>query len=171
MFRLLAILGIVAGSVYMGIHASLKLKHRREIILALENDIMQLSIGMDFLAKPLAELTLRFCSPATEIFWAAFRDELKLEGDVPKAWQNAMNTAKKQDAGFAALKKEELKILEEYAQSLGASDRTAQLKNATMAQKRLDAVGGEAKEEYDRKGRLYLSMGVLCGIAIAILLW
>ena len=91
--------------------------------------------------------------------------------DVPLAWQQAMELARSEDAGFASLEKGELDALYEYALELGRSDGKNQAKNAALLQKRLEELCEQAQAAYGSKGRMYRSVGILTGLAAAILLW
>ena len=171
MLHIIAMLSVFAGCAFAGIRASSNLRLRKDTMRALLDALTRLSMWMEYTAQPLKSLAKKAKTEETAVFFDAFIKALRTEADVLSAWKTAMEQARREDAGFCALHEEELAILEEYAQSLGGSDRETQGKNAALAQQRLGAVLKEAENIYKSKGRIYRSIGVLSGIAVAILLW
>ncbi len=171
MLRALAMISVFLGCAYWGIRASSLLRLRRDTLSAMKSSINQLSLRMDYTAQPLALLANQTKTPETEVFWTLFAQRLEAGDDVPTAWSKAMEHSRENDAGFATLKENELRVFEEYAQGLGSSNSTLQIKNAAWLQQRLDSIMNEAHEAYSRKGRLFRSLGILTGVAAALLLW
>ncbi len=159
------------GCAYLGARASSGMRLRRDTLRAMIGCISRLSIWMEYAQEPLATLSRRAKTEETAIFWDAFAKELKSMADVPLAWQQAMELARSEDAGFASLEKGELDALYEYAQELGRSDGKNQAKNSAFLQKRLEELCEQAQAAYGSKGRMYRSVGILTGLAAAILLW
>lgn len=120
--------------------------------------------------QPLGALALHCGNARTAIFFTAFSEKLEEQPDVLSAWICAMEHAQAQDAGFASLESEELTAMQEYAAALGESGYSAQEKNALLLEKRLEEIAKRAAEVYRQKGRMYRSMGILSGMAAAILL-
>ncbi len=170
MLRTLGLLGVFGGSAWIGVRAAWTLKLRYSTIAALSGCIQQLTLRMEYTLEPLCELCMKCKNEATALFFDMFVENLGRQINVKLAWQQAMAAAQKQDAGFAALKAEEVRVLEEYAEGLGASAYSVQAKRAELLRQRLRAIEEQAKSECLKKGRLYQSMGMLCGIALALLL-
>ena len=171
MLHAIAMIAVFGGCAFIGIRASSSLRLRKDTLRAMVDALHRLSMWMEYTAQPLKALARKAKTEETEAFFEAFARALKTDEDVPAAWKRSMEQARAEDAGFASLKEEELSILDEYAQSLGASDRDTQAKNAALAQQRLNGVLREAERIYTSKGRMYRSVGILSGIAVAILLW
>ncbi|HWR23041.1 MAG TPA: stage III sporulation protein AB [Feifaniaceae bacterium] len=171
MLHVLAMMSVFAGCAFIGVRASSALRLRKDTLRAMADALHRLSMWMDYTAQPLRALARKAKTEETAAFFDAFAKYLKTDEDVPSAWKRAMEDARSNDAGFASLHEAELNILEEYAGTLGGSDRETQAKNAALAQRRLEAVLKEAEEIYASKGRMYRSVGILSGIAVAILLW
>lgn len=171
MLHAIAMLSVFAGCAFIGIRASSALRLRKDTLRAMMDALHRLSMWMEYTAQPLRTLARKAKTEETAAFFDAFAKYLKIDEDVPAAWKRAMEDARAKDVGFASLQEEELSILEEYALTLGGSDRETQAKNAALAQQRLGAVLKEAESTYISKGRMYRSVGILSGIAIAILLW
>lgn|GEM_PF-514590 len=171
MLRALAMLSIFLGCTFLGTRASNALRFRRDTLRALLDGLTRLSMWMEFTLEPLAVLAKRAASEETAVFFNEFAELLSTESSVPSAWAQAMENARRKNAGFAALGEEELLALAEYARCLGGSDKETQVKNTALLRQRLTAALGEAEAAYTSKGRMYRSVGMLCGIAVAILLW
>lgn len=170
MLRTLALLGIVGCCAWVGFRAEGRLKRRYDTVRAMLANISALTMCMQYTARPLSELVQECKTDKTAVFWERFAEELN-RNTVAVAWPLAMRHARERDGGFMSLQQEELAMFEEYARGLGGSDRYTQSKNAAMLEKRLDHVVSASLDTYSRKGRIYRSMGVLGGIAVAILLW
>lgn len=171
MLRAFAMLIVFFGCSYLGVRASSALRLRRDMLRSMQSGIGRLSMWMDYTAQPLAVLARRTKTADTEVFWEMFAKQLKENADVVTAWQQAMAHARAREPGFAALKESDLCVLEEYAQGLGGSDRKTQAKNTALLQQRLETIVQEAQDAYGSKGRMYRSVGILSGLAAAILLW
>lgn len=171
MLRILAMLTVFLGCAFAGARASGTLKLRRDTLRALFDGLTRLSLWMEFTSEPLAALAERAATEDTEPFFGRFAQSLCTESDVPSAWALAMEGARKEHAGFAALGEEELTALSEYARCLGSSDIGAQAKNAALLRERLTCALEKAQAAYAAKGRMFRTLGVLTGIAAAILLW
>ncbi len=171
MLRAFAMLIVFFGCAFLGSRASSGLRLRRDTLRAMIGCINRLSIWMEYAQEPLSTLARRAKSEETAIFWDTFSKKLKNAGDVELAWQQAMEYAREQDAGFAALENAELNALYEYAQGLGKSDGKSQAKNAALLQQWLEELCTQAQAAYGSKGRMYRSVGILTGLAAAILLW
>ena len=171
MLHAIAMLSVFAGCALIGVRASSALRLRKDTLRAMADALHRLSMWMEYTAQPLRALARKAKTEETAAFFDAFAEYLKTDEDVPSAWKRAMEDARAENEGFASLHEDELAILEEYAQTLGGSDRDTQAKNAALAQQRLGAVLKEAEGLYLSKGRMYRSVGILSGIAVAILLW
>jgi stage III sporulation protein AB len=84
------------------------------------------------------------------------------EADIHKAWSEAV---KKSVFG-----NEEREIMLLFGNMLGTSDINGQVSAIELYKKRLDNLFNELKTEYESKGRMYRSVGVLIGIMAGILL-
>lgn len=170
MLRMLAVIAVFGGCALLGMRAAASLKHRQETLSAMLYGFHQLAMWMDYTAEPLTKLIRRCRRPASGVFWDAFTKALEDANHVPDAWNMAMEQARNEDRGFASLEEPELQAMAEFAEGLGNSDRTTQARNAALLQQRLAEILKEAQAIYGRKGRMYRSMGILSGIAAAILL-
>lgn len=82
----------------------------------------------------------------------------------------ALRAALAQDAPHLALHAGDLELLEGLADSLGASDVSTQLAYLALLETRLQERLEAAKEAQRSKGRMYRTLGVLCGIVVDIII-
>lgn len=78
---------------------------------------------------------------------------------------------------FRSVCREELKldkcdreVLEGFSKTLGTTDTSVQLKNIKNTVKTLELYEQEAKDAFDRYGKMYRSIGVLVGFLVVIVL-
>ena len=72
--------------------------------------------------------------------------------------------------GFLSLRREERQLLLEFAGTLGGTDLKTQRAGAALLTSRLEELAETAQRENSVKGRVYRTMGMLCGAAVAILM-
>lgn len=68
------------------------------------------------------------------------------------------------------LKKEEMDIMLLFGDMLGTSDISGQLSSIELYRKKLEYLHSGLRKDYERKGRMYCSVGLLSGIMAGILL-
>ncbi|MDR1619238.1 MAG: stage III sporulation protein AB [Clostridiales bacterium] len=170
MLRALVVVAVFLGAVTTGALASNRLRLRQNTLKAMLASVNHISMRMEYTLEPLAALAHACKNDTTAVFFDAFAEKLKTEPNAHAAWADAMCYAKSVDPGFASLHREESKAFEEYALVLGRSGYRQQHKNASLLQEQLALIVSKAQEENLKKGRLYKSLGVLGGIAVAILL-
>lgn len=170
MLRAVAMVAVFSGCVWLGVRASSSLKARRDILKALMASFNQLALRMEYTMEPLASLALHCKNEETELLFDAFAASLARQASTHAAWVEAMEEARWSDAKFASLEGPELQVMEEYARSLGEGGQEAHIKNAVLLQKQLASIAENAEKNYTGKGRMYRSMGILSGVAVAILL-
>ena len=172
MIHVLTICAIAGGCTYIGMRAAARLKWRETIVFAMRSEIRQMMMWMEYSPKPLVELAAHCKSAQTELFWDQFTDILRTNRcDVPTAWAEAMRHAQTHHTGFSAMNAGDLKLLQDFAQTLGASGRDTQRKQAALFDESFQNAVACAQADYAQKGKLYRSIGILCGVAFAILLW
>lgn len=68
-----------------------------------------------------------------------------------------------------ALKKEDVRILEELGERLGAADVHSQLQMLQLAEERAEFQKGKAQEEYRQKGKMARYLGICMGLFFVVL--
>ena len=77
-----------------------------------------------------------------------------------EAWKNALEESK------TNLKEEDIKVLKNLSKLLGKTDIDGQLSEIELIEEQIT----NAEEEQKKNEKLYKSLGILAGIAIAIIL-
>lgn len=65
---------------------------------------------------------------------------------------------------------EEKKLLKSFGENFGTSDIEGQLSNIDMIKEKLNIISEKRRSEYEKKGKLYRSIGLLAGIMTGILI-
>jgi len=169
MLRSISVLGLFVCCVLMGNRASGRLRDRKSVLEAFLRDIQRISLLIDYTVMPLQNIVEKFSDSELSPFWIAFGKELLVVHNAEQAWNNAMGEVLKEQSLLSFLMKEELVVLSDFAKVLGKTDKHTQLLNISLLQKRLEVILADAQQQYQRKGRLYRSMGILCGAAISLL--
>lgn len=94
--------------------------------------------------------------------------EKNLNRDFGKCLYETINGEDKKPIKY--LKKEEYKIILEYVNKIGKSDRESQIVYLTSEKKIIDEIRISAINEEKRFGKLYVKLGFLFGLIIFILL-
>ncbi len=137
----------------------------------LQSALQMLETEIGYGATPLPEAFYRIsrlsAAPVGTIF-AAARDSLRAGQGMTagEAWVMAV----RQVYGATALTETDRTILEDFGASLGASDRTDQLKHLHLTREQLRQEELKASESAGRQARLWLYLGPLSGLALCIII-
>ncbi|MBE5785713.1 MAG: hypothetical protein E7330_07955, partial [Clostridiales bacterium] len=145
-----------------------KLRKRRKTLAAMQNDIRRISERMALHPEPFPGLLSRF-TPSLETFWQVFLKVLSEDETVGALFEIAMRDAAKQGNGFELLSEAEWMIFADYGAGLFAPELSAQQENAALAVRRLGEAVDTLETEIKQKGRLFESLGLLSGLALALL--
>lgn len=170
MYKIFIALAAFILSVIIGIRYSNTFKQRVETLRSMMDSLNRLSMRMDYTMAPILELVEYSKNENTEIFFDKFTEKVKTLNEIGLAWKEAMEYAQSSDSGFSSLKDEELNAFNEYAVNLGNNDYENQIKNINILKLKLNSILDEANDIYKKKGQLSRKMGILCGIAFALLL-
>lgn len=94
------------------------------------------------------------------------KKNLKSEKSFAKAWQEAVESS----ADTYGLRKSEKDLISKFGVGLGSTDVRGQISLYEMNQKLIVAALEVAKEEKEKRSKLYLMLGVSAGVSIAIIL-
>lgn len=90
---------------------------------------------------------------------------LKLgQEDFYCAWEDALRL------NPCSLNRQDIDVLCSFGSQAGTSDIETQLTQCRYYEEQLDRMAGEAKTEYEKKGKLYRSLGISLGLLVAILM-
>lgn len=90
------------------------------------------------------------------------REGIESGCDVREAWSRACSRSPKKNAETA--------LLSELGQSLGTSDKDGTIRLLEIYAERFSELEREARDNYSRKGKAWVQVGMLCGIAAAIMI-
>ena len=105
------------------------------------------------------------CERARGRFAELLRERRSICEDFHTAWEQACGSLTQNGFG-----EEEAELLRELGKSLGTSDAAGQLKLLELNEERIAALYSSAEADYAAKGKLFRSVGMLCGIGAAILI-
>lgn len=171
MMRYLLALLLFGICCFVGFAKAKSLKRRLDVVESFLLDIKQLSILMQYKRTPIASLVKDLDGSALSPFWEAFLARLTRGGPIADAWKATLDHMREGDGDFFYLADEETRVLHDFGDSLGTSDFTAQKANIEMALARLTVQAETLKREASQKGKIYRSLGMLGGLAAAIIVW
>ena len=146
---------------FLGRRRAVLLKKRAELLLELHTMLCGFAIELRCLATTLAEL----CRHADGCFAGLIVQELE-HSNVREAWEHACDRL----LMLPQTGREEVSLLRELGRSLGKADVAGELSLLGLYGQRIDALRQAADEDYVRKGRVFRSVGMLCGLAAAIMI-
>jgi len=127
-------------------------------------------MAMEYEKKPLHRIAKNRAYGEVQPLFDAFGTALSAGAPPAEAFREALARAETEVRGFAALREEERRLLADFAGALGGSDLKTQRAGAALTISRLEEFAGAAAREHGAKGRIYRTMGMLCGAAVAILM-
>ncbi len=166
---LLALL-LFSACAYAGFAKARAVKRRLNVTEGFLVDIRQLSILMRYKMSPIRELVLQLEGSELNEFWEAFLKELEGSASLNEAWQKALLKLR-EEGGFSCLTDAEARVISDFGAAFGTSDIAAQRGNMEMALERFGVRAEALRREVAEKGKMYRSLGVLSGLAAAIMIW
>jgi len=128
--------------------------------------LREMAVQMEFRALSMQELLERLAQESSYgmfRFPAAAAQRMAQGDSVCQAWQTGLTQDK-------AVPEPMRRILLPLGEELGASDLAGQAETLEQYRMQLEPYTAAAAERCQRLQRLYVSMGVLCGLLLAILL-
>lgn len=166
MLKLIGIMLLVCATGYAGISASTLLKEHITRLELTRKMIDEITILIRHKSLTVTEIVDELISNSiyTELaFLQIVKSEIAPGIPFHTAWINAI----KKDSKLLVEEKIELISL---GNSLGSSDTEGQMSALTIYKDKFNLLIKKANENYDKKGKLYRSLGVLSGVFVAILL-
>lgn len=143
-----------------GLYKSFLLKRRAVVLEELCRMVKSFSVEIRYTAPTLDEL----CGKSEGVF-AEILNECRKDSDIHAAWDSACAILSKKPY----CSREEAELLRNLGSSLGASDIAGQLSILEMYSEKLSDISRTASEEAAGKGKLFRSVGMLCGIGAAVI--
>ncbi len=141
-----------------------QLRKLRSSLKLLETEI---NYSLNPLPQALIKVGTRVSQPVNVLYqYSAQLMEKDMGAPIDEIWEKALIKL----AEVSSLKKTELDILLDFGQGLGVSDKEEQLKNLQLAQEQLRIVEANADALRQKNERMYKTLGVLAGLALALIL-
>lgn len=141
-----------------GYRRGARLKIRMNFLGEIERMLSDFAIEIRCSALTVDELMRRGNGRFAELFARCREDS----GNARSAWEAA--------CGLLPQKDEETALLRELGRSLGTSDRAGQLRLLEMYSERISRLRTAAESDCSRKAQAVQRVGILCGIAAAVLI-
>jgi len=162
----LILLSIFVTSTALGIMLANKYKDRVTDLKQMRSALNILKTKIVYTYEPLPEIFLEISSKFTNSIGEIFKlssSKMK-EKSAGTAWKEALLETK------TNMNKEDLKTIESLSKLLGKTDVDGQLSEIELLEKFIDEQIEKAEGEQRKNEKLYKSLGVIAGLAIAIIL-
>lgn len=149
-----------------GILTASKLRQERIAMERLCQMLRELSVQMEFRASTVQELLEQLqCAPAYAMFCfpAVVLEKMQSGEPLCQAWRFGLQADK-------AVPESAKQLLLPLGEELGASDLLGQVETLAQYRKQLEPYAEETGKQCTQRQRLYISMGALGGMMLAILL-
>lgn len=163
--KIVGIIIILISSSLLGIYFADRLKKRLKELSDIKCMLEQISVLIRYKVLTVYEII----------------DELK-DNDICRRLPFINNFNKIKDESFynqwcksidtsdTSLKDEDKKVLKSFGSFFGSSDVDGQLADIKVFAENIDNITVKAKEDYEKKSKLYKSLGVVAGAFISIML-
>ena len=152
-----------AGAGYLQSH---KLTMRVRFLEQYLKWISQLETEIRYCAEGIPRLLHKHGKAASLSFLTKCADQMHRGIPFPEAWKQAVQGISS-DYG---LKLDDLNLVMEFGNGLGTSDVDGQTAHCQMHRELMQTHLDSAREEKQKKGRLYIMLGLFGGIGVALLI-
>ncbi len=171
MFKIFGCLLIIGACGYFGYFLGNQYNARLQEIRRLRSSLKMLETEIIYLMNPLPEALLRVATktkgPVNVLYDYSYQQIINSMGSpMEKIWRESITKLAKE----SSLKKEELDVLDDFGIGLGETDKEEQQKNLQFAQEHLKLIEKNAESDRQRYEKMYKTLGVLAGIALALIL-
>lgn len=166
--KLAGALLMVCGGGFIGIYISRRYYARERQLQKCIRLLERISANLEFERLTTRELLLRAAEGGSLDELAFLLRAVKLleqEPDFPRVWREALQKSR----GELALTREDYACLEQLSELLGAYDAPTQQKGLQSLCSLLALQLEQAREQSRTNGRLARSLGLLCGVALAVM--
>ena len=157
---------VVCGTL-MGLKFSERLKKRVKLLELTVRMINEIALQIRYSSPTVFELLDDLCNnPAySELKYLIRIKEKRVCGkSFSEVWNDGLSDVKEND--FTA---EDYSVISEIGEELGRSDTDGQLTALALIKDKLLILRDNSAAEYEKKGKLYRTLGLLSGICVAIL--
>lgn len=165
MIKYVGIIAIIISSALVGITLSDKLKKRVKEINSINHMLDEISILIRYKAMTVYEIinVLRENQMYNSL---TFLNQISCNVQMPfsEAWEKSIDNMQ------SDLNSSDKKLLKSFGCSLGTSDISGQLSSIEVFKADFSKIENDAIVLYDKKSKLYRSLGILCGMFLSIML-
>ena len=160
---------IIGACSYIGFFLGKQYNTRFEQIKKLRSSLKMLETEIGYSMNPLPEALFRVGSRISGPVGTLYEHTsqvLEKNAGLPmeQIWKGGLDRLSEE----GSLKREELDVMDDFGLGLGGSDREEQLKNLHLAQEHLRIIEASAESDRNKYERMYKTLGVLAGAALAI---
>lgn len=146
-----------------GVGKSRLAKKRCELLLELYKMLTGFEIKIRSAAPTISELIARDSS----LFSSFVREQARGQCNIRTAWAAACERLE----ALPHCGREEALLMRQLGMELGKSDRAGEVSLIEMYLQQLSILCESARSEFSKKGAVFRSVGVLCGLGVAIMIW
>ncbi len=158
---------VLVSVIFSGITMSLRLKKRSEFLSEILLFISQVSMEIEFVSLPVLEILRKIeageCCKNLD-FIAICLENTQLGEDFFYSWKKGVSDSR------LPMKKEEREKLENLGGMLGTSDASGQRAMLSLYKSYFSAFYDRAVQEYDKYGKMIVTLSVVAGTGIFILI-
>ena len=164
--KYITLMGVFLSTTSLGITIANKYKYRVNDLSIIRNilNILKTKINYTYesLPKIFEEIEQEFSCEVGKIFKIA--KEKMQEMSAGEAWHYALENA------HTNMNEEDIRILKNLEKMLGKTNVEGQITEIELMEKFIDKQIEKAEEEQKKNEKLYRSLGIICGMAIVIIL-
>lgn len=162
-------IGLIIGFGCLGILKASQVRKRPREIRGMINALALLDTEIYWGVTPLPE-AFKILQDRTEPPWKEFfsklEEKLRRGENAARAWERSIQEERKK----TCLSEEDWRIIKEIGKGLGRSDRNEQHKQLELVQKHLASIDENARQQADRKAKMWSYLGFLGGMAVVIII-
>jgi len=162
--RIAAAVILLAMLSYAGYAKAYGLQLRRRLLAAFAADITALLTEMRYRPRPIEGIALGMRGELAPL-WEEFARRVAAAESAEEAWREAVESA----ARLKALSGEEQSAVLSLGEGLGVSGMRLQERRCAYVTARLEALMAALDDEISRKCGMYRRLGVLAGVAAALI--
>lgn len=151
----------------IGYIRSSKIGARSEVLSLILHDLRQITAQLEYTSLPIGELLKKIDLSLPEL-WEKLSDRLSQGKSLVEAWQEVLE--ERSETPISALENDEIAVLNNFFSTFGTSDKETQKQNIKNACKQLESILNEVDKESKSKQKAFFTVGVLTGLALAVLM-
>ncbi len=158
---------IIACGTGTGFLQSDRLDRRVKFLQQYISFINDINIKIHYSMEPIEKI-IKECnnSKTLSAFISSIMKQMQKGQTFAKAWENSLMVLKNENA----LKQQDLNLIEKFGLGLGTSDINGQEAHCKLSLSLANEQLKIAREEKQKKGKLYRTLGISCGICVALLM-